>query len=123
MAETSRLALPLVQAAQAQKHVTVNEAFERLDALSQLTLVSDGQATPPLSPGQGEVHGVGAGAVDAWTGHDGKLAVFSNGGWFFVTPLVGWRGWRSDIGAAVSFDGSGWIEGAGSISANGAGFV
>jgi len=34
MDETARIGLPLVQAAQAQKHVTVNEAFARLDALT-----------------------------------------------------------------------------------------
>ncbi|NND41100.1 MAG: DUF2793 domain-containing protein, partial [Silicimonas sp.] len=38
MADTSRLGLPLLDPAQAQKHVTVNEAFLRLDALSQITL-------------------------------------------------------------------------------------
>ena len=32
MSSTANLALPLVAAAQAQKHVTVNEAFERIDA-------------------------------------------------------------------------------------------
>jgi hypothetical protein len=37
MTETANLALPLVQPAQAQKHVTVNEALARLDGLTQLT--------------------------------------------------------------------------------------
>ena len=35
MTDTANLLLPLLQAAQAQKHVTVNEALLRLDALVQ----------------------------------------------------------------------------------------
>ena len=35
MASTAQLALPLVAPAQAQKHVTVNEALARLDAAAQ----------------------------------------------------------------------------------------
>ena len=123
MSETARLGLPLVQPAQAQKHVTVNEAFERIDALTQLTLAGIGQSIPPVAPAEGEVHAVGSGATGAWSGQDGLVAVFSNGGWLFVTPVAGWRGWRSDTGGAVMFDGVGWVEGAGALSANGAGFV
>ena len=36
MAKTAQLDLPLVMPAQAQKHVTVNEALARLDAAAQL---------------------------------------------------------------------------------------
>ena len=36
MARTAQLDLPLVMPAQAQKHVTVNEALARLDAAAQL---------------------------------------------------------------------------------------
>ena len=39
MAETAKLTLPLLEAAQAQKHVTVNEALVRLDAAAHLTLL------------------------------------------------------------------------------------
>lgn len=123
MSETARLGLPLVQPAQAQKHVTVNEALARLDALAQIALATEGAASPPASPAEGEVHGVGPGATGEWTGQDGKLALFLNGGWLFVQPAVGWHGWRLDTGSAVTFDGTAWVEGGGSFSANGAGFV
>ena len=39
MVETYQFKLPLVQAAQAQKHVSVNEALARLDAAVQLWLI------------------------------------------------------------------------------------
>jgi len=123
MPDTNRLGLPLVAPSQSQKHVTVNESFVRLDALTHLTLMSEGAQMPPGSPAEGEVHGVGAGATGDWAGEDGRLAVFLNGGWAFVTPGVGWQGWSNTSQSRVVFDGAGWEPGAGSFSPNGAGFV
>ncbi|NNL35725.1 MAG: DUF2793 domain-containing protein [Silicimonas sp.] len=123
MADTSRLGLPLLDPAQAQKHVKVNEAFLRLDALSQITLAGMGTTVPPVSPVDGEVYAIGAGASGAWASEDGKLAVFLNNGWDFVLPRPGWRAFDAGAGVAVTFDGIDWIEGAGALSLNGAGFV
>lgn len=36
---------------------------------------------------------------------------------------AGWRAWNAEAGVPVTFDGLGWIEGAGAMSPNGAGFV
>ncbi len=121
MPDTAKLGLPLVAPAQAQKHVTVNESLTRLDALVHLSLASLGGAVAPSSPAEGEVHSVGAGATGVWAGQDGKLAVYANGGWVFLDPQPGWQGWSGS--ARVQFDGLDWVEGAGALSANGAGFV
>ena len=123
MTETARLGLPLLAPAQAQKHVTVNEALTRLDGLAHLSLKTIGTQAPPVSPAEGEVHGVGAGATGLWAGEDGALAVFQNGGWAFVTPRIGWQGWSETDDARVVFDGADWVPGAGALTANGAGFV
>ncbi len=123
MADTNRLGLPLVAPAQSQKHVTVNEGLVRLDALVHLTLTSEGGVTPPTAPLDGDVHSVGVGATGVWAGEDGRLAVFVNGGWAFVTPGAGWQGWSEAKGSRVVFDGVDWVAGAGSFSPNGAGFV
>ena len=53
MTDTPRLALPAIEAAQAQKHVTHNEALALLDCLVQLTVESRTLAAPPLSPSDG----------------------------------------------------------------------
>lgn len=121
MPNTAKLGLPLVAPAQAQKHVTVNESLNRLDALVQLSLASVGATVPPSAPADGEAHAIGSGATGDWNGHDGELAVFANGGWVFLTPQSGWQGWSS--GGRVQFDGVEWVEGAGALSPNGAGFV
>ena len=45
--ETARLQMSLLQPAQAQKHVTVNEALMRLDGLVNMVLQSTSVAIPP----------------------------------------------------------------------------
>lgn len=92
MSETSpRLALPFVQAAQAQKHITHNEAIERLDHLVQLTIVGFNATVPPASPVEGDIYALGVGATNDWATHDGELAAWANGGWLFITPKIGWH--------------------------------
>ncbi len=46
---TNHLSLPLIAAAQAQKHVTHNEALLALDSLVQIAVV-DRRAAPPIAP-------------------------------------------------------------------------
>lgn len=118
MTETSQLGLPLLQPAQAQKHVTVNEAFARLDGLTQLQLQSVAVTVPPVDPVDGTSYAVPVGAVNDWAGQDGKIAIASNGGWVFAVPLPGWRAWIVDQGVAALFDGLVWSASALAVSAN-----
>lgn len=120
MAETARFGLPLLSGAQAQKHVTVNDALARLDALGQLRLASRSVAVPP-SGAEGEVYAVPGGAGGDWSGRDGRLALFLNGGWDFAMPEDGWRAWIADEGTDAIFSGGAWISGGVALTAHGAG--
>ncbi len=120
MSDTTNLSLPLLSPSQAQKTVTVNEALARLDGLVQLVLVSRSAATPPVSAPEGACYGVPGGAVNDWAGQDGRLAVFVNGGWAFVTPRRGWRAFVADENALALHDGSAWQPGALALSSSGA---
>ena len=111
MSNTTQLGLPLVQAAQAQKHVTVNEALARLDGLVLLTIQSQSIAMPPAVMIDGTCYAVPIGAVNEWAGQDGKLAVARNGGWDFVPPQRGWRGLILDEGQQTIHDGTFWRSG------------
>ena len=123
MTDTSRLNLPLLAPSQAQKHVTVNEALSRLDALVQLALASVTQTTPPLSPMEGDAYGVPVGAVNDWAGQEGQIAVFVNAGWAFVPATQGMRAYVVDQGFYASFNGTDWVEGMQSLSPSGAGMI
>lgn len=121
MSNTTQLGLPLVQPAQAQKHVTVNAALARLDGLVHLTLASRTLTTPPSVVVDGAVYGVPAGAVNEWAGQDGKIAIGTNGGWDFAMPRRGWRAVILDEGAAAVHDGAIWREGMLTLSPHNAG--
>jgi hypothetical protein len=123
MSNTTQLGLPLVQPAQAQKHVTVNEAFARLDGLVQLVIVSRSVTLPPAAVLGGVCYAVPVGAVNEWSGQDGRLAVGSNGGWEFVDPKRGWRSVILDEGEAAIHDGSDWRGGMATLSPNNAGLA
>ena len=123
MANTNRLGLPLLLPAQAQKHVTVNEALTRVDGLVQLTLVSGSLFTPPSAVADGEAYSVPTGGVNEWEGHDGEIAIRTNGGWDFVIPKRGWRAIVLDQGCTALFDGSAWRPGMVTLSPNNAGLA
>ncbi|PTQ68557.1 DUF2793 domain-containing protein [Celeribacter persicus] len=123
MTDTPRFALPLLEASQAQKHVTVNEALARLDGLMQLTLISVTETTPPLTPQEGDAYGVPSAPVNDWSGQGGKIALYVNGGWVFVPVTLGMRAYVTDQNGWAGFDGSGWVLGLITLSAHGAGMV
>ena len=60
MADTASLALPLLAAAQAQKHITHNEALILLDAVAQIAVRAIDQNAPPASPLAGDRYLVGS---------------------------------------------------------------
>ena len=60
--ETMRLGMPLLLPAQAQKHVTVNEALMRLDGQVNLVLQSVSTTTPPETVIDGACWAVPSGA-------------------------------------------------------------
>lgn len=109
MPETSpNLSLPYLLPAQAQKHVTHNEALERLDALAQLVVEGFGATTPPADPGLGQIWAVGSGAGGDWAGQGGKLALRVAGDWLFIAPREGWRAWGRAEAELRIWRGSSW---------------
>lgn len=105
---SSLLALPYLKPAQAQKHVTHNEALRLLDVLVQLTVTGFGTTTPPALPVTGEIHAIGPGATGDWDGHDNELAARIDEAWIFMVPQQGWRAYGHDDGTLRVWDGSDW---------------
>ena len=78
---TDNLFLPLPAAReQAQKHVTVNEALARLDAVVQLAVLSRGLTAPPARPPRAPVHCRSGWRQAAWAGLSGYVAHGGGGG-------------------------------------------
>lgn len=121
--ETMRLQMSLLQPAQAQKHVTVNEALMRLDGLVNMVLQSVSASTPPETVLNGQCWGVPSAPQGAWSGQAGSIAVGSNGGWVFVPAAAGMRAFVADRGAEATHDGTSWVTGALTLGASGSGLV
>ncbi|WP_068309861.1 DUF2793 domain-containing protein [Aliiruegeria sabulilitoris] len=111
MSETTNLSLPFIMPSQAQKHVTVNEALVKLDALAQIALKSRSLANPPSGFDDGDCYSIPAGAGGNWNGADGMIAIASNGGWVFVTPREGWNAWIADEFQRATYIDGQWILG------------
>lgn len=109
MSETTpNLHLPYIMPAQAQKHVTHNEAIRALDAVVQLTVASRSLTAPPSAPVEGLRYIVAPGATGAWSGAAGKIAAFQDGAWAFHMPGEGWLAWVRDESLLCVFDEMDW---------------
>lgn len=106
---TSNLKLPYLAAAQAQKHITHNEALRALDALVQIGVLDRDLTVPPGTPADGDCYIVAAAATGAWAGRDGRLAAWQDGVWMFYAPREGWVAWVADEDALVAWDGAAWV--------------
>jgi len=115
MTDSANLALPYLDAAQAQKHVTHNEALALLDVLTQLVFVAR-TAAPPAIPAEGQCWLV-SGGTGAFAGKDNAVAAFLSGAWTFVAPRAGWRAWSVADATQLIYDGAAWNDAAGGLHA------
>lgn len=107
MATTTHLGITLVEQSQAQKEVTVNEAFARIDAVMNNGAISRVTATPPGSPADGDLYIVGPSPTGDWSGHADALTYFDQI-WRFITPLEGMTLWVNDEDTLYIYSGSVW---------------
>lgn len=106
---TPNLALPYILPSQAMKHVTHNEALQILDAATN-SLIAGAFASPPATPVEGSLYIVASGASGPWSGKEGRIAFFVDGGWIFLQPRAGWRAFFAADGKTRIFDGTAWID-------------
>ena len=120
--QTPNLALPYIMPAQAQKHVTHNEAIRALDAVVQLAVIARDLAVPPTAPADGARYivaasGTGAPTSGPWASRDGQIAAFQDGTWAFYIPRAGWQAWIAAESTLAIWNGTAWIA-AGVASVN-----
>lgn len=109
---TERLALPLLDAGQAQKELHHNEALVRLDLLVQAAAEAMDLNVPPEAPAPGRCWVIGPLPEGEWLGHAHEIAGWTEGGWRFVAPREGMQLWlNQSAGHALFADGQ-WRRGA-----------
>jgi Protein of unknown function (DUF2793) len=105
---TPNLHLPYLMAAQAQKHVTLNESLRALDCLVHLSVLSRTLATPPAAPANGDRYIVATAATAGWVGQANRIAAWQDNAWMFYAALPGWHAWVVDEARSVVFSGTAW---------------
>lgn len=110
MPSSTHLALPFIEAAQSQKHVTHNEAVRRLDAIAHLSIIDRDLAVPPVSPAEGDRYIPASVATGAWASHEDEIAAWLDGAWEFFSPQEGWLAWPRDEDKLFIYDGSAWVD-------------
>ena len=121
MLNTPNLKMPYLAAAQAQKHVTHNEALRMLDAIVQLSVVDRDLAEPPAEPGDGHRFIVADNATGDWAGRDGQVAAWQDGAYMYYQPESGWIAWLEDEDKLIVWDGAEWTDVTTAGSSNGGG--
>ncbi|MFV0411296.1 MAG: DUF2793 domain-containing protein [Paracoccus sp. (in: a-proteobacteria)] len=109
MPQTSNLQLPYLAAAQAQKHVTHNEALRILDGIVQMAVVNRVQTAPPVSPAEGSRYIPASPSGGEWAGWENSVAYWTDGAWMRLMPAAGWTAWIEDEAQAVVWTGSSWV--------------
>ena len=109
MPNSPLLSLPYLASAQAQKHVTHNEAVSLIDGLLHLSVISRVVATPPGVVVDGDRYLIAASPTGDWLGQAGTVAFRMEGAWRFLTPRKGWRLWVEAENILLAFDGANWL--------------
>lgn len=122
---SARLDLPYVAAGQLQKHVTINEALTRLDALVHAAVASRTVAGQPTDAPDGTLYILPADATgpDWSTRSSGDLVCADSGGWTAVPVPDGLIAVVLDTGALILRRDGGWtgfgaIDGLGRLGLN-----
>ncbi|HEV2082475.1 MAG TPA: DUF2793 domain-containing protein [Brevundimonas sp.] len=107
---SARLGLPFLAGGQLQKHVTLNAALSRLDALVHLAVHSRTISTQPEDAVDGDAWLLPSGATGSAWGlmAEGAVAAFQDGGWVRLDPPPGALVLISDEGSAVIRTEAGW---------------
>ena len=108
---TDRYGLALLASGQAQKEITHNMALLRVDALLHAAVESRSLSAPPGSPVAGQCWLVPAGATGLWTGQDGRIAHWQEGGWDYIAPAEGCLLWVKPEGVFARLTAYGWNVG------------
>jgi hypothetical protein len=84
--------------------VFANGAFFRLEHALVINAKSMGDTSPPGSPAKGDAYILGASATGAWSGEDGKVAVYDGTSWVFTAPDSSMIAYVDDVQQRWAYD-------------------
>jgi hypothetical protein len=87
-----------------------NVSMRTLSALVQGSVLGE-LSTPPGSPNDGDRYIVTATATGAWASYEKSITMWDAdaNGWYFFTPVEGWRVWAADTDTWYMYNGTAWV--------------
>jgi len=113
---THRLDLPFLQAGQALKNITHNEALQRLDSGFYLSCSDMAADQLPAAPDIGAAVIISASPDASLSDRIGQIGVFTISGWVWFLPTSGWTLWDEADQTLRAFDGGNWLAAVPDIS-------
>ncbi len=108
--QTNRFKLPFIAPAQAQKHITVNEALRKIDRLGQISVAARDIEVEPSAPQNGENYILPANASGPnWNTANEAVLAFYDDGWTIMEPQEGFQVWVEAEQAILVYSGGVWI--------------
>lgn len=103
---------PYLLASQSDKHVTMNEALDRIDSIVQIAVLTAGVATQPLAPSQGDRYILAAAPTgEQWQGFAANvIATFLDGAWQAIVPKRGCICFVADDDLMLMWSGTTWVS-------------
>lgn len=86
-----------------------------LGGRSHWVVVNQTTNTPPGSPATGDAYIVGVSPTGAWSGHTGKIAIWSGSAWLIYAPAEGWTAYDQGDDTTYVYSGSAWVSQRGAI--------
>jgi len=104
---TIRCTLDTIDPSQSGADVTHNLALIKLDFLvgGAIKVINSTTAAAPGSPTNGDTYLVATGGSGAFAGHDGQIALY-NAGWYFFVVQVGWMIYDAAAGTLKLWNGT-----------------
>lgn len=94
---------------QIQREVTVNDAFNRVDAFMNNGAISRQHHTPPKDPDNGDVYIISQTPEDIWQDKAGWLTYYWQV-WYYIQPNEGITIWVNDEDILLTYNGKEWQE-------------
>ena len=110
MSETFNLGLPFIDGAQAQKHVTHNEALRKIDTQIHAHVLQRDLTSPPSGPQESDAYLIAENATGFWQGHDNEFAVFQDGAWAYSSIKAGFTLWVIADDMLTVWSGVEWLD-------------
>lgn len=110
MTISPKFGITYLEGSQAQKHISANEGFRRVEALTQIVVIDRNLTTPPGSPANLDTYIPAATATGDWTGAENDIAFYDLDEWVIVPPAEGMIAYIDDENQWVYWNGTSWAD-------------